>query len=294
MNARSLAVSTVAGDLVSLTKPRLSSLVLCTTAGGMYLSRGDLSAPKAFATLLATAGTVGAANALNCYLERDSDRLMVRTRSRPLPAGRMEPSVALWFGISLAAVSLPALWLAANWLTAALGALALVSYVFAYTPLKSRSWLSVLVGTIPGALPPLMGSTAAEGRVSPIGAVLFAILVLWQVPHFIAIALFRKTEYAAAGLRSLPVERGDELARVNLLAYVMALVPVTLWLYPMGAAGGLYLACASVLGAGFVALGLWGFIGQLGAGWARRVFAYSIVYLAALFAALWIDVGFRG
>ena len=291
MNARALAVSTTAGDLISLTKPRLSSLVLCTTAGGMYLSRGDLSAPKAFATLLATAGTVGAANALNCYLERESDRLMIRTRSRPLPSGRMDPQVALWFGISLAAVSLPALALAANWLTAGLGLLALLSYVFAYTPLKNRTWLSVLVGAVPGALPPLMGSTAVEGRVGPVGAVLFAILVLWQIPHFIAIALFRKQEYAAAGMRSLPIERGDELARVNLLAYVLALVPVTLWLYPMGAAGPLYLACASLLGAGFIALSLQGFLRQLGAAWARRVFAYSIVYLAALFAALWVDVG---
>ncbi len=293
MNARPLAVSLqAAGDLVSLTKPRLSSLVLCTTAGGMYLSRGDLSAPKAFATLLATAGAVGAANALNCYLERESDRLMRRTQSRPLPSGRMEPSVALWFGISLAAVSLPALAIAANWLTAVLGLGALLSYVFAYTPLKNRTWLSVLVGAVPGALPPLMGSTAVEGRVGPVGAVLFAILVLWQIPHFIAIALFRKQEYLAAGMRSLPIERGDELARVNLLAYVLALVPVTLWLYPMGAAGGFYLTCASLLGAGFIGLSLKGFLRQLGAAWARRVFAYSIVYLAALFAALWIDVGF--
>ena len=131
MNSRALAVSTTAGDLVSLTKPRLSSLVLCTTAGGMYLGAGELSPSKAVATLLATAGTVGAANALNCYLERDSDRRMRRTAQRPLPSGRMEPSVALWFGLSLAAVSLPALAVAANLLTASLGALALLLYVLA-------------------------------------------------------------------------------------------------------------------------------------------------------------------
>src|SRR5499433_417005 len=124
-------------DLLSLTKPRLSSLVLCTLAGGMWLAPGHLSAAGWVLTLLGTAGTVGAANALNCWLERDRDRLMARTCGRPLPAGRMEPGVALGFGLLLAVISLPLLALASNGLTAALGLLALLSYVVAYTPLKS-------------------------------------------------------------------------------------------------------------------------------------------------------------
>ncbi|HET9157381.1 MAG TPA: protoheme IX farnesyltransferase, partial [Myxococcaceae bacterium] len=147
-------------DLVSLLKPRLSSLVLCTLAGGMWLAPGELSVARWVATLLGTAGTVGAANALNCWIERDRDRFMARTRMRPLPSGRMESGVALGFGILLAVFSLPLLALASNGLTGCLGFVALVSYVAAYTPLKPRSWTAVLVGGIPGALPPLMGWTA--------------------------------------------------------------------------------------------------------------------------------------
>lgn len=291
LNARAVVLTSSASDLVSLTKPRLSSLVLCTAAGGMWLAnRPDLGAGRILATLLATAGTVGAANALNCYIERDSDRFMARTRNRPLPAGRMEPLVALFFGLSLAAFSIPVLALAANLLTAALGLTAFLSYVLLYTPLKSRSPNAMLVGAIPGAIPPLMGWTAATGRLDAIGLVLFGILFFWQLPHFIAIAMFRKPEYAAAGLTSIPLAKGDGVARWQMLLYTAALLPVSFLLYPLGVAGAFYLSVAVVLGAIFLGMTAWGVWHRQGKLWARKVFLFSLVYLAALFAALMINV----
>jgi protoheme IX farnesyltransferase len=279
---------------MSLTKPRLSSLVLATTAGGMWLAPGQLSLSRMLVTMLATAGTVGAANALNCFLERHSDRFMARTQNRPLPSGRMEPPVALWFGLSLAAVCLPALALGANLLTAVLGLVALVSYVLLYTPLKPRTSTAMLVGAVPGALPPLMGWTAVTGQLDVGGYVLFAILFLWQIPHFVAIALFRKEEYAAAGLKSVPIERGDDASRLQIVLYLVALVPMTLLPYQLHIAGGWYLACALVLGLGFLWLGAVGHFRRLGRAWARQTFFFSLLYLAGLFAALMLDSGVHG
>jgi protoheme IX farnesyltransferase len=237
---------------------------------------------------------VGAANALNCYWERHSDRFMARTRNRPLPSGRMEPAVALGFGLLLAAVSLPALALGSNLLTAGLGLVALLSYVLAYTPLKSRTSAAMLVGAVPGALPPLMGWTAVTGQIDAGGYVLFAILFLWQIPHFIAIALFRKDEYAAAGLKSVPLERGDDASRLQLVLYIVALVPMTLLPFQLHIAGAWYLAAAVLLGLSFLGLGAMGLFRRLGRSWARQTFLFSLLYLAGLFAALMLDSGGHG
>lgn len=294
VNAYALQRTATWTDFVSLTKPRLSSLVLATTAGGMWLAPGELSTARWFVTLVATAGTVGAANALNCYLERDSDRLMRRTRERPLPSGRMDPVLALGFGLLLAAVFLPALYVAANPLTALLGAVALTSYVFVYTPMKARSAHAMVVGAIPGALPPLMGWTAVTGHLQLPGLVLFAILFLWQLPHFIAIALFRKEEYAAAGLKSVPLSSGEGSARAQAAAYLLMLVPVSLMLYPLHVTGGFYLVSALLLGGVFAGYGVWGFLKGLGAGWARQLFLLSLLYLSGLFVALMVDGAARG
>jgi len=280
-------------DLVSLTKPRLSSLVLCTCAGGMWLAPGALTPARWLLTLLGTAGTVGAANALNCFLERDIDRAMARTRTRPLPAGRMEPSVALVFALALAAVSLPVLALGSNLLTTALGLLAMATYVGVYTPLKPHSDAAMLVGAVPGALPPLMGWTAVTGRLDAPGLVLFAVLFVWQLPHFLAIALFRKTEYRAAGLVTVPLRLGDDASRWWMVATTSLLVPVTLTLVPLHVAGAFYLAVAVLLGAAFLGLQGWGALRRLGYGWARKSFFFSLVYLAGLFAALFLDASSR-
>lgn len=291
MSARAINLSTTAADLLSLTKPRLASLVLFTAAGGVWMAPGHLGAVRVLATLLATAGTVGAANALNQYLERHSDRFMARTANRPLPSGRMEPAMALLFGLSLAAVSVPVLAVAANPLTALLGLAALLSYVCLYTPLKARTAAAMLVGGVPGALPPLMGYTAVTNQLDAPGLVLFSILFLWQMPHFIAIALFRKEEYRAAGLKSIPLERGDESARAQLLLYVVALLPVTLLPYQLKMAGGGYLVVAAALGVGWLAHSAVGFFRHEGPAWARKSFFYSLAYLSGLFIALGLDGG---
>ncbi len=294
MNAQVVNRPVSASDLLSLTKPRLSSLVLCTCAGGMWLAPGVLTPGRWLLTLLGTAGTVGAANALNCYLERDVDRAMARTRNRPLPAGRMEPSVALLFALALALLSLPMLALGSNLLTTGLGLLALLTYVFVYTPLKAHSDGAMLVGAVPGALPPLMGWTAVTGRLDVGGLVLFSVLFLWQLPHFLAIALFRKAEYQAAGLQTVPLRLGDDAARAWMLFTTALLVPVTLLLFPLHVAGRFYLGVAAALGVAFLGVQAWGVLHRLGAGWARRSFYFSLLYLAGLFAALFMNAQARG
>lgn len=280
-----------ARDLVSLTKPRLSGLVLFTTAGGMWLSRTALPWWQWAVTLLATAGTVGAANAFNCYIERDSDRFMARTAVRPLPQSRMEPIVALVFAALLSLVSVPVLFLSVNPLTGVLGVVALASYVLVYTPMKSRTHWAMVVGAIPGALPPLMGWTAATGKIEVPGLVLFGILFFWQLPHFIAIALFRKAEYRAAGLTSLPLEKGDDVARLHALLYLLALVPVSVLPFVVGVAGWLYLAAALLLGAAFFWTTFDGWRRKGDARWARKLFGVSLAYLTGLFAALGVSPG---
>ncbi|MFK7990840.1 MAG: heme o synthase [Sandaracinaceae bacterium] len=282
-------------DLVSLTKPRITFMVVLTTAIGLWLAPGTYSAGMWLAVLFSTAMLVGAANTLNCWLERDSDRFMARTKNRPLPAGRLPAKYALALGLGLGVLAVPTLTLVANPLTGLLAAIALVSYVWIYTPLKRRSPLALAVGAIPGALPPLMGWTAATGELGAPGIVLFGILFLWQMPHFIAISLFRQNEYTKAGIKVLPAVRGRRVALFQAIAYAGALVPVSLLLVPLGIAGNLYLAVAGVIGVLFLVGTLAGLREtglREGAGnrWARRLFLASLIYLPLLFAALAVDV----
>ncbi len=278
-------------DFVALTKPPIIVLVLITTAGGLLLAPGDLGWMQLFTALLGTVGVVAAANALNCYLERESDKYMSRTRTRPLPAGRMRPAHALWFGLALAVASVPALTFLVNPVTGLLAAIALVSYVWIYTPMKQLSSKALMVGAIPGAMPPLMGWTAVTGRVEWPGLVLFGVLFLWQLPHFIAISVYRQAEYDAAGIRTVPGERGVLVARRHSLFWTALLLPVSVALVPLGVAGWVYLGIATVLGVFFVVRAIRGFQAADPDGWARKLFVYSLVYLTLLFAALLVDAG---
>lgn len=278
-----------ARDVVALTKPRLTSLVLCTTAGGVWLAGASVLSGRALLALVGTTLAVAGAHTLNCWMERDLDARMERTRRRPLPAGRFDPRVALALGVAWSLVSIPVLWLGVNALTGLLGAVALASYVLAYTPMKTRTPAALYVGAIPGALPPLMGWTAVTGRLEWPGLVLFAILFVWQLPHFLAIAIHRKEDYARAGMRTLPIARGDDVARRHAAYYTLALVPVTLALVPLGVAHGLYLAAALALGAAFVREAFRGFRAPTTKAWARRVFVMSLVHLTGLFLALMAD-----
>ena len=288
-----ISAKTFFADVMSLTKPGLSALVMFTASGGLWLSTEPLSLSTWLVTLLATAGTVGAANAFNCYIERDSDRFMARTAKRPLPSGRMDPQFALFFAFALALTSLPALFMGVNAITGVLGLAALLSYVLVYTPMKSRTHWAMLVGAVPGALPPLMGLTAATGSISAPGLALFAILFFWQLPHFIAIALFRKKEYAEAKLTSLPLEKGDAAARAWAVFYLVCLVVVGVLPWSLHVAGPLYLVVSSVLGVIFLGLGIKGWWLKLDAKWARQLFGVSLIYQLGIFAALGVEAMLR-
>ena len=277
-------------DLVALTKPRITAMVVITMLGGMWLATRSGGPQRSVLTLsLAMLGTVlvvSGANTLNMYIERESDRFMARTKNRPLPSGRMAPEIALWFGLALSALAIPLLTFAVNAMTGLLAAFALVSYVLIYTPLKRTTTLSLLIGAAPGAIPPLLGWTSITGHTEWPGVLLFAILFLWQIPHFLAIATFRREDYRRAGLKILPVERGDRVTRHHIVAYLIALVAVTLLLVPFGVGGSFYLASAIGLGAVFLGFGAWGLRPSAGARWARGLFITSILYLVLLLGAL--------
>jgi protoheme IX farnesyltransferase len=280
----------MARDVVLLGKPRLATLVLCTTAGGLWLAPGHRDALSSAALLLGTALVVGAANALNNFLERDIDARMRRTRDRPLPSGRLEPWVALAVGLGLPSVALPALALFTNGLTATLAALALFTYVVLYTPMKQRSSLALFVGAVPGAIPPLMGWTAVTGRLDAGGLALFALLFCWQLPHFLAISMYLKEDYARGGLRVFALVHGDRAARSWAAATSLLLIPVSLTLLPLGLAGPAYGLAAALLGGGLAGYGLTG-LWQRGAAhrWARNFFLLTLAYLTLLFAALLVS-----
>ncbi|HSD21778.1 MAG TPA: heme o synthase [Anaeromyxobacter sp.] len=276
-----------AKDLLLLAKPRLSGLVVVTSAGGLALAPGDIGPARATLTVLATAAVVGAANALNCWLERDIDALMRRTRDRPLPAGRVDPFTALALGIMVPVFALPVLALVANPLTAALAFVALVTYVAIYTPMKQRSTLALLVGAVPGAIPPLMGWTAVTGRLDAGGLALFALLFAWQLPHFLAVSLYLREDYARGGLRVFSLVHGERATRAWIAVTAILLVPVSLLLVPLGVAGRLYGAFAAVLGLALAAYAL-AAVGREGGRWARNFFLATILYLTLLFIALFL------
>ena len=276
-------------DLASLAKPRITLMVVLTAAGGMFLAPERRSPFVVFVMLVTTAAVVMAANSLNCWLERDTDRFMRRTSTRPLPAGRMDPKVAVVFGLTLGLISVPTLTFVVNPLTGLLGAIALVSYVAIYTPMKRKAPSALLVGSIPGALPPLMGWTAATGSLDAPGLALFGVLFFWQVPHFIAIAIYRREEYERAGMKTLPSVRGETSAKIQAFVYTGALVVSSLLLYVFRVTGTVYLVTAILLGLAFLGTAAAGFFVKNVNLWARRLFIVSLVYLTTLMTVMMID-----
>jgi len=276
-------------DLVALGKPRLSGLVIFTAAMGLAVAPEVPDLTRALAFLAATSCLVAAANALNCWLEREIDGLMWRTRSRPLPAGRLEPWLALAFGLVLGVVSLSVLLWSTNRLTAGLGALALVSYVLVYTPLKRMTPWALPVGAIPGALPPLMGFTAATGHVGAAGLFLFGILFFWQLPHFVAISLYLLDDFRRGGIRVLPAAHGVVVARRWLLGFSVLLALFSLAALPLGLAGAWYTGAALLSGAGFVTLALRGLRADDFARAARTIFGATLLHLPLLLVLLVLD-----
>jgi protoheme IX farnesyltransferase len=289
MTRAAVAQAVSVRDLIALTKPRITVFALITAAGGVALAPGAPAPQLWLPLMIGTALIVGAANTLNMYLERELDCRMARTKNRPLPAGRMAPEIALVFGLVLAAISVPILSLAVNPMTAVLGLTALVAYVMMYTPLKQRSTLSLLVGSVPGAMPVLMGWSAVTGGVEAGGLAIFGVMFLWQIPHFHAISLFRSKDYHRAGHKILPVEHSEAATRRSILLYLAAQVQLSLLLFPMNVAGTVYVAVAAVLGTMYFGYGLWGVVRGEGPRWAKRLFLMSLIYLPVLFAAMVLD-----
>ncbi len=273
-------------DVWALTKPRVSVLVVVTAAAGIALAPGTAPLPRALLALLGVWMIVAAANVLNCWVERDFDRKMSRTANRPLAAGRLHPNVGLMFGAALAVVSTIVLTFALNPLTGLLGVGSLMLYVGAYTPLKTRTPIALLVGAIPGAMPPVMGYSAIAGDLAAPAFVLFALQFLWQLPHFIAIATARKTEYSRAGFRVLPAVHGIARARAEAIFWATLLLPVPLMLVPMGFAGPLFFALAGVAGVAYLGMAL---RSASHPNWSKRLFWVSLAYLPVVLAALAID-----
>jgi heme o synthase len=278
------------GDYVALAKPRLNVLVVASSAAGYYLASS--SAPQLAPMALAVGGTAlvaGGAAVLNQVYERDTDALMMRTRMRPLPDRRVGVDEARAFGIVLAAAGIAVLSLSANLLAALVAAATLAIYLAVYTPLKRRSAISTLVGAVPGALPPLIGWTAGRGAIDAGGWTLFAIVFLWQIPHFMAIAWMYRDDYRRAGFPMLPVvEPGGARTGRQAVLYALALVPVSLVPALVGIAGLAYFWFALALGLSFLVLAA-RFAGVRSEARARALFYGSLLYLPLIWAAMILD-----
>lgn len=278
-------------DYVELAKPRIAVLVLFTVGAGVLLASGrSFSFLVLLHTVLGTALVAAGASALNQWIERDSDALMRRTEKRPLPSGRLQAAEVFVFGVALGIGGVLYLALTlSHFLPALIAALTFVLYVVVYTPLKRRTPLNTLIGAVPGALPPIIGWCAVRGELSREAGVLFLILFLWQIPHFLAIAWMYRDEYARAGLLMLPVvDRSGQRTSQNMILYCLALLTVSLQPVMLGEAGPLYLGGAALLGLTFLATAI-GFRRWRSHCQARRVLRASLLYLPGLLALLLLD-----
>ncbi len=272
---------------VELTKPRITSLIVLTSAAGFCLgSRGAVD------YLLLTHAMIGIAllssgiATINQFMERDLDALMRRTEKRPLPTGRLQPLEALWFGLALTLTAEVYLASFVNLLTAALGLTIIAGYLLLYTPLKTRTTLSTVVGAFPGAMPPLIGWAAARGQVGIAAWVLFAILFLWQFPHFLAIAWMYREDYGRAGIRMLPVvEPEGRVTGQQIVAFTIMLIPVSLLPALMGISGRVYLVAAIALGLLFLVSSVRAALSKSNQH-ARQLLLASVLYLPLLFGVM--------
>jgi len=277
-------------DYLALTKPRITWLIVMSTAIGYYFGADKgWSVLTLLHTLLGTALLASGTAALNQWYEREADARMRRTQLRPLPAGRLTPRSAFIFGVAISLAGFIEMWLGANLLAALLGLFTLLSYLCVYTPLKQRSPHSTTIGAIPGAMPPLIGFAGAAGHLTPEAWVLFGILFLWQFPHFYSIAWMYREDYERAGIRMLPVVEPDGLSTARqIVLYSLALIPLSLVPRWLGVQGNIYLAGATILGLLFLYSGV-----QIARDRtrlrARRVLLASVAYLPLLYALMLVD-----
>lgn len=275
--------------LVELGKPSITRLVMVTMLCGALVAPAPRPLLRLLIAMFGTALVVASANALNMYIERDTDALMRRTASRPLPTGRLAPETALWFALGAGVVGLVVLLVWVNLASAGLALLALVSYVLAYTPLKRSTLYALHVGAVPGAIPPLIGWASMTGSLAPRAFPLFLILLVWQLPHFLAIATFRREEYARAGLVVEPNVKGLAATRRSILIYSALLFVVSLSPLAVGMAGAWYAAVAVLLSAAFFCYAAFGQGTKTPERWAKTLFLASLPYLVLVYAALVIS-----
>ncbi len=292
LESAALASPVRLADFKEMTKPGITLMVVLTAGLGVLLAgaeSGIFSFWLLLNTLLGTGLVSAGGSALNHVLERDTDARMKRTADRPLPAGRLDPDVALLFGVVLGVSGLAYLAVAVNLLTALLGAVAIAGYVFVYTPLKRVSSLATVIGAVPGAIPPMMGWSAVQDQLDPAAWGLFGLLFFWQMPHFLAIAWLCREDYAAAGFPMLTVDDTDgrRTAR-QVLLYGAALVPVSLLPSVLGLTGGIYFVGALALGLGYFGYGVV-FARRRSTPAARWLMLASILYLPAVLLVMVVD-----
>lgn len=276
-------------DFVALLKPRVMTLVVFTGLCGLLAAPGSIHPMIAFTAILCIAVGAGAAGALNMWYESDVDALMRRTAGRPIPAGRMNPDDATAFAVTLAGGAVLIMGLAVNWLAAAVLLASILFYVVVYTMwLKRRTPQNIVIGGAAGAFPPVIGWVAVTGSIDPLAALMFAIIFLWTPPHFWSLSLYACSDYARAGIPMLPVVAGEQATRRQIWSYTLLMVAATLAPVALGELGVLYAATATVLGGVFIAGALkLRRTGQISD--AKRLFAFSILYLFLLFAAIVAD-----
>lgn len=277
-------------DLLVLLKPNITLMTIIVAAGSMALAPTAWNTVNAIGSLLGIALIVAGAGAFNMYLERDIDALMPRTRTRPLPTKRLASGYAVLVGFICTCLSAPLLWAFSNPLTTGLAFFSLFVYVLVYTPMKQRSWWSLIVGAVPGAMPSMMGYVAASNQIDLVCLSLFGIAFLWQLPHFVAISIYRMREYTAAGHKVLPALYGIDIAKTFIIGTTAPLIALGVVLWPLGLATPVYAMVALLLGVWFLLLTVRGFSAENANSWARRVFIGSLVYQTVLYAALAIDV----
>jgi protoheme IX farnesyltransferase len=284
-----LQFGSVLRDYLELSKSRIVLMVVITTAAGYLFAAKSVDPLLLLHTLVGTALVAAGTNALNQYVERDRDAQMHRTRTRPLPGGRIAPRAALVFSSAIAILGTIYLGLAVNWLTAALGAFTLTSYIFVYTPLKRISTICTVIGAIPGAVPPLMGWTAATNELALGGWILFGILFLWQLPHFMAISWIYREDYARGGFAMLSVRDGDGSAvGRQAIYYTLALLPVSVAPALFGMSGTVYLIGAVAAGVALLAATIRFFFDRQ-VRRARSLFMISNLYLLTVMLLLVVD-----
>jgi len=279
-----------AGDFIALLKPRVMSLVVFTALAGMAITQGSLHPILAFASLICIAVGAGASGALNMWYDADIDALMLRTQGRPIPAGKIDPETAAAFGITLSIASVASLGLIANWLAAGLLAFTIFFYVVVYTMwLKRWTVQNIVIGGAAGALPPVIGAAAVSGHVTLDSIYLFLIIFLWTPPHFWALALLKSDDYRRANVPMLPVKKGEQRTRNEILIYSLLYAASAQLPWLAGSAQALYMTVALVSSVLFLFAALRVFrnrIGEAAASSARTLFAFSILQLFMLFAAL--------